>query len=169
MKNPKFNNMSHFLAIDCNATKKNSIKVPLAFWTYQLGQKIASIQSNVKINKSIYLNSLAVSAVQNYLAGLNIPTELPTTYYINSHQINTDLLICSAGYFQCKPVLPNQTNLNLSISSNSRFLGTIAVQFQDILDYVELLGFIPASFQINSPRSIQISEIQPLDLLLEYF
>jgi Protein of unknown function (DUF1822) len=64
-------------------------------------------------------------------------------------------------------VLPGEVAIVLPPSMTQDRIGYIGVQFSQKLDYVELLGFIPAKEMVESPAILQISQLQSFDTLIE--
>ncbi len=144
--------------------------IPLGTQAHNAASKFAVEQSTPQKGKQVYLNTLAVFAVHTYLKWLQIKTDLslgetwkPTlaAFY------GTDLVIPGIGKLECHPILPEETNLTLSPSINTDLIGCVAVKFDEQLDKAQLLGFIPTVEAAELPEQISISNLQPLDNLLD--
>lgn len=71
------------------------------------------------------------------------------------------------GKLECRPVLPGETALVLPPEVTEDRIGYVAVQFNQKLDQVQLLGFSPAIASLEPPEKIQVAELQSLDALID--
>lgn len=122
------------------------------------------------------MNTLAVYAVHRYLKWLGIETDLSQSdswHPVLRNRLNVaDLVVSDIGKLECCPVLPGETTISLSPEVTEDRIGYIAVQFDERLDQVQLLGFTKAAvagvFQISRLRSLDelIDELslQPVNL-----
>lgn len=153
-----------------NYTQLCPVIVPLDIKTHQKASALAAQQSHPEIAKQVYLNILAVAAVSNLLKWLEFETNLEQTNSFNpllSGLFNaTDLIVENRQLF-CMPILPGETEFSASLDIAENFIGYVAVQFQQSLDKVEILGFYPA-VKNNLPEKISLAELQPLDNLFEF-
>ncbi|NES72509.1 MAG: DUF1822 family protein, partial [Okeania sp. SIO2D1] len=153
-----------------NYTQLRPVIVPLDVKTHQKASALSAQQSHPEIAKQVYLNILAVSAVSNLLKWLEFETNLEQTNSFNpllSGLFNaTDLIVENRQLF-CMPILPGETEFSASLDIAENFIGYVAVQFQQSLDKVEILGFYPA-VKNDLPEKISLAELQPLDNLFEF-
>lgn len=151
-------------------TKLRPVIIPLNPGIHHKASALAAQQSHPEIGKQVYLNILAVSAVSHLLKWLEFETDLQQTYSFNpllSGLLNsTDLVVENRQLF-CMPILPGETEFLASLDMADNFIGYIAVQFQQSLDKVEILGFYPAVAGNDLPKKISLAELQPLDNLFE--
>ncbi|WP_256386557.1 DUF1822 family protein [Hydrocoleum sp. CS-953] len=121
--------------------------------------------------KQVYLNILAVAAVSHLLKWLEFETNLEQTYSFNPFLTgllnSTDLIVENRQLF-CVPILPGVTEFSTTSDVAENFLGYVAVQFQQSLDKVEILGFYPAVAEDNLPEKMSVEYLQPLDNLFEF-
>ena len=126
--------------------------------------------STVEKGKRVYLNALAVYAVHSYLKWLQIQTDLKESDCWNPVKAAlsnvADLVILNVGKLECCPVLPQETVILLPDPIENR-IGYVAIQFQESLDSVQLLGFAPAFDEGNPPAQLVVSELQPIESLIE--
>ncbi|MEM9541397.1 MAG: DUF1822 family protein [Cyanobacteria bacterium P01_E01_bin.42] len=120
--------------------------------------------------KQVYLNSLAVYAVNAYLGYFGIETDLQGSDSQNiALQILSDcadLNIKGWGKLECRPVLPDAIHCNIPPEvwgEESDRKGYIAVQFDRELTEATLLGFLPKIEESKIP----LSQWQSLERLIE--
>jgi Protein of unknown function (DUF1822) len=144
---------------------------------HQWAAQFAAQQASPAKGKRVYLNTLAVCAVQRYLS---IVCQLETDLSqgdawqpeLQGVMDVADLVIPNLGSIECRPVLPNSTELllppevinDLSETILGDRVGYVAVQFHEDLSSVELLGFVTNP----TAESIGINRLQPLDDFLDF-
>jgi hypothetical protein len=133
--------------------------------------EFAAQQINPSKGKQVYLNTLAVCAVDRYLKCLEVKTSLHQSDCWHSGLRSVldvaDLVLSNLGKLQCRPILPAQEFLTLPLEASDDCIGYIGVKFFEELDRVELIGFLPAQ-NIKEPLSpIALSEFHSLDDLLD--
>lgn len=142
------------------------IRVPIGSQAHNAARKFASQQSTPQQGKQVYLNTLAVYAVHDYLTWLACETDL--THSDSWHPILrifsdvADVILPGVGKLECRPVLPGQTTLQVSFQEDR--IGYVAVQFSEALNEVQLLGFLPA---IAHRSQFSLADLQPLETLIE--
>jgi len=153
-----------------NYTKLRPVIITLDARVHQKASALAAEQSHPEIAKQVYLNILAVAAVSHLLKWLEFETNLEHTYSFDPFLIGllnaTDLIVENRQLF-CVPILPGVTEFSTTSDVAENFIGYVAVQFQQSLDKVEILGFYPAVNQ-NLPEKIYVEYLQPLDNLFEF-
>jgi hypothetical protein len=148
-------NISHFtIALDKSA--------------HRSAANFAATQTSPTKGRRVYLNTLAVSAVRQYLncvCELDIDLTHGHSWNPEFHSIMdvADLMIPNVGRIECVPVLPDRTEVILAPEIIDDRVGYVAVQFSEDLSSVELLGFVvkPEGGIIN------INQLQPLEDLLD--
>jgi Protein of unknown function (DUF1822) len=122
--------------------------------------------------KQLYLNTLAVLAVETFLEEISFPADLEAGDSWNPgircfHDV-ADLVIPDLGKIECRPILPEETNLSLPIEVVEDRIAYVAVRFQEQLDRVQLLGYHP-TLDPNSPfHELEISQLKPIENLIDY-
>ncbi|MEH1791418.1 DUF1822 family protein [Nostoc sp.] len=153
-----------------NSTTSPLLMVPLDLEIHSRARHLAAQQSTVEKGKRVYLNALAVYAVHSYLKWLQIPTDFNSSDCWNPVKAAlsnaADLVIPNVGTLECRPVLPQETVILLPDTIENR-IGYVAIQFQESLDSVQLLGFTPAVDEVNPPAQLAVSELQPIESLLQ--
>jgi len=152
-----------------SSTTSPLLMVPLDLEIHSRARHLAAQQSTVEKGKRVYLNALAVYAVHSYLKWLQIPTNFQESDCWNPVKAAlsnaADLVIPNVGTLECCPVLPQETVILLPDNENR--IGYVAIQFQESLDSVQLLGFAPAFDEVNLPAQLVVSQLQPIDALLQ--
>lgn len=144
-----------------------TFKVPLTIKAHQLAQKFKSQQLNSKKAKQVYLNTLAVYAVNSYLECLGIATDLENSDSWNTVMqtlTNTaDLIVKGRGRLECRPVLPKAEFCEFPLEWQDRS-GYVAVQFNQELTEATLLGFVSEV----ATEKLPLSQLKSLEELLKH-
>ena len=148
------------------------IKIPLGTEAHRYAEEFAIEQRNPQKGKQVYLNTLAVYAVNRYLNWLNVRTDLNQS---NSWQSGTrmlfnvvDLFLPGVGKLECCPVLPDEEILYLPEEIRHDCIGYVAVKFSQELNQVELLGFLPVNYINSSSKKIPLDKLHSLNDLIEH-
>ncbi|QSJ16067.1 DUF1822 family protein [Nostoc sp. UHCC 0702] len=152
-------------------TQTHILSVPLPGNAHRYAEEFAAEQDTPEKGKQVYLNTLAVYAVHSYLKWLNVETALNQgdSWHRGLRAIFdvADLVLPRVGKLECRPVLPGETEMILPLSVTQDRIGYVAVQFNQQLDFVELLGFSPFVANAQSPQILQIAQLQSLDVIVE--
>jgi hypothetical protein len=153
------------------STQSLHLSVPLGKDAHDLAQQFAAEQATPQKGKQVYLNTLAVYAVHSYLKWLSVETDLiqGDSWHPGLRAIFdvADLVLPNLGKLECRPVLPGETVFGLPSEVTEDRIGYVAVQFNQQLDFVQLLGFSPVLAIAQPPEEIQIAELQSLDTLID--
>ncbi|MDZ4877310.1 MAG: hypothetical protein CLLPBCKN_006745 [Chroococcidiopsis cubana SAG 39.79] len=119
--------------------------------------------------KQVYLNTLAVFAVDRYLRQLEIETDWAASC---SHDVVyqilmdvADLEIPDAGTLECRPVLPQADVVSIPPEVWSERIGYVAVQLDDSLQEATLLGF---TMTVPESGEVAIAQLLPISQLVAY-
>ncbi|MEO0759620.1 MAG: DUF1822 family protein [Cyanobacteria bacterium J06648_16] len=117
--------------------------------------------------KQVYLNALAVHAVKVYLDSMGIATDLDGSYSQQPAQQTlmdvADLYLPSGDRLECRPVLPEATELSIPSEVQEDRAGYVAVQLSENLREATLLGFVTeASAAVAFDRLISIERLPAL-------
>ncbi len=152
-------------------TESTNIKVSLSPYAHSYAAQFAAEQTTPPKGKQVYLNTLAVYAVNNYLKWLNIPSNLAQSDCWNPGLRAlfdvADLVLPNIGKLECRPVLPGQSTLNVPLEVTEDRIGYVAVQFSEELDQVELLGFAPYHAIAKSLEPLPLEQLESLDTLID--
>lgn len=147
------------------------LTVPLELKAHEMARQLAAIQSTTQKGKRVYLNALAVYAVHSYLKWLRIETDLEGSDSFNQVKATlnnvADLVITGIGSLECRPVLPGEVTIFLPEEVIENRIGYVGVKFSERLDSVQLLGFAPILDSSNMPQQIAVTELMPIDTLIE--
>ncbi|MGJ3245284.1 MAG: DUF1822 family protein [Elainellaceae cyanobacterium] len=145
-----------------------TMTVPISLAAHQRAQRLCRRQRDRQKAQQIYLNTLAVSAVDLYLRCMAVQTNLDTSQSADPVLVTAldtaALEIVNQGLLECRPVLPNQPSVYIPPEVWSDRLGYVAVQLDDSLSTATLLGFVKT---VNT-QNIPLDQLRPLDELLEH-
>ncbi|WP_208346765.1 DUF1822 family protein, partial [Aetokthonos hydrillicola] len=144
-----------------------SFKVPLSFEAHDQAEKRRQGISNTENAKKIYLNTLAVYAVNYYLDCMGFETNWSDADRSNPWMLSlidlADLEVKNIGTIECRPVLPNAEYLEIPTEAIVNRIGYVAVQFSQSLKSATILGFTT-----QPAAKVHFSQLQPVDKLLDY-
>lgn len=154
-----------------NNTQTFSISVPLASIAHEYAKQFEVEQATSQKGKQVYLNTLAVYAVHSFLQLMDIATDISqgNSWHPMSRRFHdvADLVLPDFGSLECRPVLTDEKIIFLPKEVTEDRIGVVAVLFEENLDQVHMLGFIPANAVGLLPQEIEISQLQPLEKLLD--
>ena len=153
-----------------NSNILSNLTIDLDRTAHEYAAKFAAGQTSIAKGRKLYLNTLAVCAVRQYLScacQLDLDLSQGDSWQVEGQSIMdvADLVIPDVGKIECLVVLPNTTQVMLPLASIDERIGDIFVQFNEDLNSVELLGFMPRT--ISTTISVDLSQLQPLDDLLD--
>lgn len=161
-----------------------TIPMPITQETQQIALQFASEQPTQEKALQVYLNTLAVCSVNNYLRIVDIPTNL-----IGSDSWNpavrlaedvADLWVNGIGRLECRPLQVTQQSTNnlpwqflrpkpvphscpIPPGIQEERIGYIVVQINIEQQEATLLGFSP-----TASTELLLSQLQPINTLLKY-
>ncbi|HIK32459.1 MAG TPA: DUF1822 family protein [Oscillatoriales cyanobacterium M59_W2019_021] len=146
-----------------------SFSVPLALAAHGQADRFRRYQKTPQKGKQVYLNTLAVYAVNFYLQCLGFETELETSDSWNP-SLQTlmdvaDLTVKPYGKIECRPVLPQATTICIPPEVWEGRISYIAVRLNASLREATLLGFLPSV----QTREVSLTQLQDLDRLGQYW
>ena len=154
-----------------NNTQLNYVQLPLGKDAHRKAEEFAAEQDSLEKGKQVYLNTLAVYAVNNYLKWLKIETALHQSdswnWSIRTFFDVADLMLPNVGRIECRTVLPDEDVLVLPQEVTQERIGYVAVRLKPQLDFVEILGFAPARAIIEQAEVIEINRLKSLDVLID--
>lgn len=156
--------------------------VPLALEAHSRAEQFRHYQSNPDKAKQVYLNTLAVYAVNVYLQCRGFETELERSDSWNPMMQmlmdTADLVVKDRGKLECRPVLPKAQVVCIPPEVGEQRMGYVAVQLSESLREATLLGFVKktsrSELPLNQLRSLQalpgyLNKIKPLVNLSQWF
>jgi hypothetical protein len=151
-----------------NALKEPlTFTVPLSFEAHGLADRFRLQQSGSQKAKQVYLNTLAVYAVDFYLQCLGIETEANNSDSRNPVCLKfmdvADLPVKAIGRLECRPVLHDSTVMQVPIEVREDRVGYVAVQFERSLKQATILGFTS-----NVVAELPLSQLKSLEEFPEF-
>jgi hypothetical protein len=156
--------------------------VVLALDAHSRADKFRRYHSNPDKAKQVYLNTLAVYAVNFYLQCQGFETDLENSNSWNplmqTLMDTADLVVKDCGKLECRPVLPEAELVCVPVEVWTERIGLIAVQFSESLREATLLGFVEKVTRTELPlsqlRSLQqlpgyLNTIKPIINLSQWF
>ncbi len=129
-----------------NLIQPITFTVPLTTDAYQWANRFSHRQKNSQKNQNVYLNTLAVYAVNLYCHYMEIETDLYKSFSWNlASQLLmnvADLQIKGVGQLECIPVLPNTKVCHVPPEVWSDRIGYVVVQIDENYHEATLLGFV---------------------------
>ncbi len=168
---------------DNNLSEIDYLPMPITQKELQIANQFASVQRHPKRHEQVYLNTLAVLAVRNYLKIINVETDLTQcdswNPIIRMFLDTADLYIKGLGKIECRPIKSrqrNQENDNQNLSGHrpevcpvpveamAGRIGYIAVEIDEEQKEARLLGFSPTA----DTGELVLSELHSLDDFLTH-
>ena len=144
--------------------------VPLSGADFKLAQKFSCEQKDADKSKQVFLNTLAVLAVNFYCQCLKVETNLEESiighYDRRILMDSADLKIDVLGKLECRPVLPNENICYVPSEVWSDRVGYVVVEIDEEAKKAILFGFVE-QIETNELPLAQLPDIDNLvDLLL---
>ncbi|MBD2066431.1 DUF1822 family protein [Leptolyngbya sp. FACHB-671] len=146
----------------------STFTVPLRPSDHSLAEQFRRQHRDSAKAKQVYLNTLAVSAVNFYLRCMGVKTNWEASQsrdpVIQAAMDVADLEVCDRGKLECRPVLPDVQVVYIPPEVWSDRIGCVAVQLDPSLQTATLLGFT----EISNVEEVPVSQLRSLDSLLEH-
>ena len=142
-------------------------KVPLTADVYRLAEKLSREQKDPQKARQVYLNSLAVSAVDFYCQCMEVETEVTAreseNIALRSLMDIADLEIKGWGKLECRPVLPGVDSCPVPSEVLENRVGYVVVEINEETNRATLLGFAK-----TAPAGIlEINRLESLGSLID--
>lgn len=164
--------MSDYQSIISPEIERWKFTVPLALEAHSQAEQFRRYQSNPHKAKQVYLNTLAVYAVDVYLQCREFETDLEKSASWNPAMQTlmdvADLVVKNRGKLECRPVLPNMEFVGVPAEVWSERIGYVAVQLHESLRSATLLGFAGKVTRSQLPLS-QLRSLAELPGYLNQF
>ncbi|GAA6623006.1 hypothetical protein NUACC26_088310 [Scytonema sp. NUACC26] len=149
---------------------KDSFPVILSFEAHSLAQENSKQHQHLEKAKQVYLNTLAIYAVEFYFQIMAIETDYDKSdsYNLLTRKLRdiADLYVKNLGKFECCPVLPYADILKVHPDAWDNRTGYIAVQLNQSLKEAKLIGFTP---EVASKKGIvPLSELRSMEEFTKY-
>ena len=143
--------------------------VPLSGADFKLAQKFSREQKDADKSKQVFLNTLAVLAVNFYCQCLKVKTNLEESiighYNRRILMDSADLKIDVLGKLECRPVLPNENICYVPSEVWSDRVGYVVVEIDEEAKKAILFGFVE-QIETNELPLAQLPDIDNLVNLL---
>jgi hypothetical protein len=147
--------------------EQTSFSIPLSIEAHEKANRRRQGISNSENAKKIYLNTLAVYAVNYYLDCMGFETNCSNADDSNPWMLSlidlADLELKNIGKIECLPVLPDAEYLEIPTEVSSDRVAYVAVQFNQSLKEATILGFTTQAL-----AKAPLSQLQSVDNLLDY-
>jgi len=129
-----------------NKIQRFTFPVPINAEMLKIAEQLKQQQNTQKKQQEVYLNTLAVLAVNFYCQCMEIETELGKSLSLDSivptFMNVADLKIKKKGRLECRPVLPGEKVCYIPSEVWSERIGYIVVEIDEKLKKAKLLGFV---------------------------
>lgn len=146
----------------------DSLALPITQFARLTAQEFGQQQSTPEKAQQVYLNTLAVCAVKDYLNLMDISCSLGASDswnpVIRLCADVADLVITGIGSLECRPVLPQDLTCSVPPEVWSDRIGYVVVIIDESHRQARLLGFTPSAWAGN----IALKQLQPLESLLAH-
>lgn len=146
--------------------KNTNFTIALDRDAHQWAKTFAAQQTTPAKGRRVYLNTLAICAVQRYL---DCVCQLQLNLGDAGEPISqgfmdvADLIVPGLGKIECRPILPGETVMLVPPESIDDRIGYVAVQFNESLSQVELLGCVATL----TSESIALKDLLPIENLID--
>ncbi|MCU0570777.1 MAG: DUF1822 family protein [Oculatellaceae cyanobacterium Prado106] len=146
----------------------STFMVPLGSAAHQIAECFCQYHSNWQKAEQVYLNTLTVYAVNQYLNCLGYETdwENSDSYNVVNQALldAADLIIKDYGKLECRRIFPDSEALYIPEEAMFDRLGYMAVSLNETLDQAEVLGF----FRQVDTVEVPLSQLRSLDRFADY-
>lgn len=120
--------------------------IPINGKMFQIAENFSQQQQNQQKSRAVYLNTLAILAVDFYCQCVGIKTEASKSHGLNnimSSLMNTaSLFIKDKGLLECRPVLPKEEFCEIPSEILSERIGYMVVEIDEGNRQARILGFV---------------------------
>ena len=146
---------------------KQSLTLPIVSKSRQRAEQFASVSQDPIVARQIYLNTLAVFAVRDYLHLMGIDTDLRGSEICNpilrlAADI-ADLNVTGLGRLECRTVSPDESICEVPPEAIDDRLGYVVVEIDEARQQAALLGFARTVKNFELP----LAQLQPLEKLID--
>ena len=135
----------------------NLFTVPLTLTAHIQAKKLGRNQENSGKAKQVYLNTLAVYAVNYYLLMQGFETDLEQSDSWNTLtqmlMDSADLKVKKYGFLECRPILPDAEFVSIPEEVREDRIAYVGVQFHESLREATLVGFVEKATSSEIPLS----------------
>ncbi|MBD2626475.1 DUF1822 family protein [Trichormus variabilis] len=150
-------------------TEQQSISIPISAKFRDTALKFAQEQPNQQKAKLVYLNTLAVQVVNNYLQMLDISTAIEASHSWDSWGRMggdvADLVLTGIGHLECRYIRTGEEICYIPPEVWHHRFGYVVVEINQTCQEAKIRGFLP---QVNTTE-INLEQLQPLELFIEHY
>jgi len=147
-------------------TARLTFTVPLTQVEHGIAEEFRRQHNDPQKQKLVYLNTLAVYAVDFYLRCLGFETDLLGSDSCDSMMRSlmdvADLEVKNIGKIECRPVMPNSQICSIPLEVWSDRIGFVAVQLSESFREATLVGFV----ETVTEEEVLISEMRSIEDLV---
>jgi len=147
--------------------EEKSIPMSITQAAFRMARQLADQQPTQKKKEQVYLNTLAVCVVNDYMEMMEIPTNLRASDSWNPamhlYADVADLKLTGLGYLECRPVREGALCYIPPEVPDNR-IGVVVVKIDAELQEATLLGFT----KTVRTGELSLHQLQTIDDLLEY-
>jgi Protein of unknown function (DUF1822) len=143
--------------------------IPIDGKMFKIAEKFSQQENNKQKSRTVYLNTLAILAVDFYCQCVGIKTEPSKSHGLDnimSSLMNTaSLFVKDKGLIECRPVLPKEEFCEISSEVLSERIGYIVVEIDEGNRQAKILGFVK-SVENEKLSLTQLNSLQEFLLYL---
>lgn len=151
-----------------NNIEEKSMPLPITQAAMRMAQQFADQQPTQEKKEQVYLNTLAVCVVNDYMEMMDIPTNLRASDSWNPamrlYADVADLKLTGLGYLECRAVRCDTPICYIPPSVPDDRIGVVVVKIDAELQEATLLGFA----KTLRTGELSINQLQTVDDLLEH-
>lgn len=155
--------------MSCLTTEPLTFTVPITRDVYHQAENLSREQKHPEKARQVYLNTLAVLAVEFYCQCMEVETDLPASDSWNLSPRTlmdvADLVIKDMGKLECRPVLPGEESCHVPGEVRSDRVGYVVVEIDEKNNRSTLLGFAESA----PAGELKISQLDSLEALIYKF
>ena len=153
-------------------TSRPMFAVPLTSNALKLAKSFQEQYESPAKARQVYLNTLAVYAVDTYCQCLGIETDLEASDSLNPAMQPlmdvADLEIAGIGKLECRPVLPADENCYIPADTWENRIGYMAVEIDESSREATLFGFYAPINPLEMMEQLSCESFQPLEAFLDH-
>jgi len=153
-------------------TSRPMFAVPLTSKALKLAKSFQEQYESPAKARQVYLNTLAVYAVDTYCQCLGIETDLEASDSLNPVMQTlmdvADIEITGIGKLECRPVLPTDENCYIPTDTWENRIGYVAVEIDESSREATLFGFYPTINPLEMMEQVSCESFQPLEALIDH-
>ena len=140
-----------------------ALTLPITQEARRTAEQFAREQLTSEKAEQVHLNTLAVSAVNNYFQMMDVPTNLEVSDSWNPvmrmFSNVADLEVVGVGRLECRPLLVNESSCHVPPEVWEERIGYIVVQIDESSLEATVLGFT----QTVATEELSINQLQPIE------